>query len=195
VISKGCGRKNLEFCFLEIPSTSVIFHCPAGAPSDFVTFRMKRTPGKHATEKQKCPEISLKQKFDAGCRCGHARNRQSRTEPAALADLPAVSPPSRRDGTGAKAATPEPPAQRPRFIALAERKLGRSPRRGKHGPSQGRGRSGMIGDRVSCHRNPGRHLEPSPNTFPKFAAEWPPRRNRSLGAHGPERTGVWARRG
>jgi hypothetical protein len=87
VISKGCGRKNLEFCFLEIPSTSVIFHCPAGAPSDFVTFRMKRTPGKHATEKQKCPEISLKQKFGACCGCGHARNRQSRTEPAALAEL------------------------------------------------------------------------------------------------------------
>jgi hypothetical protein len=30
---------------------------------------------------------------------------------------------------------------------------------------------------------------------PRFSAEWPPRRNRSLGGRGPERNGVLARRG
>jgi hypothetical protein len=39
-----------------------------------------------------------------------------------------------------------------------------------------------------------RHFQPLLNVFPKFAAEWPPRRNRSLDGRGPERNGVSARR-
>jgi hypothetical protein len=88
VISRRCGRKNLEFCFLEIPSTLAGRLSSSRLRSQrFCHAPQEANPRKHAPEKLKCPEISLKQKFGACCGCGHARNRQSRTELAALAEL------------------------------------------------------------------------------------------------------------